>query len=183
MGKGSGSMITCPKCDRPVSGRARACGYCGQSLVQDYFYREETGTNPARSSAGAIAGTTLGIFGCLALLAALIFHMLVLFGHGDPDYLPEMNLVWWVRTLLMAVLPVVLLVQLLILRGVRYSMVPDCVWLFLSVAVLMVVIQAYLDTGADRFYGMAMIPYLLVVGCVLVAFGAAAGILSYRPSA
>lgn len=74
----------------------------------------------------------------------------------------------------MAVLPVVLLVQLLILRGVRYSMVPDCVWLFLSVAVLMVVIQAYLDTGADRFYGMAMIPYLLVVGCVLVAFGAAA---------
>ena len=73
--------------------------------------------------------------------------------------------------------------QLLILRGVRYSMVPDCVWLFLSVAVLMVVIQAYLDTGADRFYGMAMIPYLLVVGCVLVAFGAAAGILSYRPSA
>lgn len=87
--------------------------------------------------------------------------MLVLFGHGDPDYLPEMNLVWWVRTLLMAVLPVVLLVQLLILRGMRYSMVPDCVWLFLSVAVLMVVIQAYLDTGGGPilWHGDDPIPF------------------------
>ena len=90
-------MINCPKCGHPVSGRARSCGYCGESLVNNYFAREERhkGKDPlleAPAGAAGICAMVLGIFGCLALLAALAFQLMVMFGYGG-SVPPEIELV------------------------------------------------------------------------------------------
>ena len=116
-------MINCPKCGHPVSGRARSCGYCGESLVNNYFAREERhkGKDPlleAPAGAAGICAMVLGIFGCLALLAALAFQLMVMFGYGG-SVPPEIDRDWWIRTLVLAVPSVVLLVQELILGGIR----------------------------------------------------------------
>ena len=58
-------MITCPKCGRPVSGRARRCGYCGQSLLHDYFQDAQQRADEiqdSRPSGGALAGVVLSGF-------------------------------------------------------------------------------------------------------------------------
>jgi len=108
-------MINCPKCGHPVSGRARSCGYCGESLVNNYFAREERhkGKDPlleAPAGAAGICAMVLGIFGCLALLAALAFQLMVMFGYGG-SVPPEIDRGWWIRTLVVGVPSVGLLVQ------------------------------------------------------------------------
>ena len=57
-------MVTCPKCGRPVSGRARSCGYCGESLVNEYFSRTPEEELPqSERTVGALACMVLGILG------------------------------------------------------------------------------------------------------------------------
>ena len=75
------NMATCPNCGRPVSGRARRCGYCGESLLEDYFSAPgmELGGEEG-PSAGATAATVLGSVGAVALLVALGFPLRVGFG-------------------------------------------------------------------------------------------------------
>ena len=116
------NMATCPNCGRPVSGRARRCGYCGESLLEDYFSAPgmELGGEEG-PSAGATAATVLGSFGAVALIVALVFQLLVLFGFGPEALVPSLDLAWWLRTLAMTVLPVVYLVQQLLLGGHRKS--------------------------------------------------------------
>ncbi|MEM1484551.1 hypothetical protein V6615_06675 [Oscillospiraceae bacterium PP1C4] len=174
-------MITCPKCGHALAGNPRCCGYCGESLVSDYFRRTEPEEPVIEQlhhiGAGATAAMTLGIFGSIALLGALAFHMTALFGYGIT---PEMDYMWWIITLLMAVLPVVYLVQIAVLRGIRFSLLFDCVWLFLAGCGLSIVTQAYLDRGSLPFCGLVAIPYLLVVGCSLVLVASITAILSYQ---
>ena len=131
------NMATCPNCGRPVSGRARRCGYCGESLLEDYFSAPgmELGGEEG-PSAGATAATVLGSFGAVALIVALVFQLLVLFGFGPEALVPSLDLAWWLRTLAMTVLPVVYLVQQLLLGGHRKSLVFDAVSLFLGMWLL-----------------------------------------------
>lgn len=175
------NMATCPNCGRPVSGRARRCGYCGESLLEDYFSAPgmELGGEEG-PSAGATAATVLGSFGAVALIVALVFQLLVLFGFGPEALVPSLDLAWWLRTLAMTVLPVVYLVQQLLLGGHRKSLVFDAVWLFLGMCGLTATLLCYLDRGSAAFYGMTAIPYLLVVGCALVTVACVTAILAYR---
>ena len=177
-------MVNCPKCGRPVSGRARSCGYCGASLVQDYF-QGHTKLEPSvpeeyRVSGGGIAATTLGIFGSLALIAALVFQILALFGFGPDALTPEINAGWWIRTAAMALLPVVCLVQHIVLRGMRFSLWFDSIWLFLSTCGLVLSAVSYYQLGSRVYYGMITIPYLLVLGCALLVVSSITGIISYK---
>ena len=181
-------MVICPKCGRPVSGRARACGYCGESLVQDYFRSSGDPSGNLSSqddgqpaSAGGIAAATLFLLGALVLLAALIAQMVPLF-QSDTEIF-SLGISWWVRTILLAVFPVVLFIQQLLLRGRRESMASDAVWLFLSAFSLTLVLQAYLEYGTEgAFYGVELLPYLLSAGCTLVAVAGVTAILSFRKS-
>lgn len=178
-------MVTCPNCGKPVSGRARVCGYCGESLVSDYFsghQQARTSFEKERPGPGAIAGTTLGAFGGVSLLAVLVFHILVLCGVGEIGPLPALELDWCVRTALLAILVPVYLAQMLILHGRRLSWWPDLFWLFMSVTALGVVIQGYIDQGTSLFYDVLAIPYLLAVGMILIAVGAITSIFSYKRS-
>ncbi len=171
-------MVICPKCGRPVSGRARSCGYCGESLVNEYFSQAQTGDRkPAPVSAGAIAAMVLGVFGGLILLAALVFRLLPLFGFWVS---PITDIRWWVITLLMTVLPVIYLITQITLRGERFSMVPDAVSLFCSVTALSMTVQLYLMRGTQPFDGPDALPYLLTLGCILVAVASISAILTYR---
>ena len=174
------NMVNCPKCGRPVSGRARRCGYCGESLLHDYFSAENTVRAGEAPSAGVTAATVLGSFGAVALVAALIFQLMVLFGFGPEALVPELNAAWWARTMVMTVLPVVYLVQQLLLGGHRKSLLFDAVWLFFGACGLGVTLLCYLDRGAAAFYGVTAIPYLLVVGCALVTVACVTAILAYR---
>ncbi|MDD4808220.1 MAG: zinc ribbon domain-containing protein [Oscillospiraceae bacterium] len=174
-------MVTCPKCGRPVSGRARSCGYCGESLVNEYFSRpaeEEVQDSPI--TAGAVASMVLGVLGVLALLSALVFRILPLFGFWEPV---QTDTGWWVTTLLMTLLPIIYLMMQIPLRGERLSLVPDSVSLFIAVMVLSMTIQIYLMQGITPFDGPHAIPYLLTLGCILVAVASMAGILTFRKSA
>lgn len=177
-------MINCPKCGHPVSGRARACGYCGESLVNDYFAREEQrkGKDPlleAPVGAAGVCAMILGIFGCLALLAALVFQLMAMFGY-DGLIPPEINLNWWLRTLALAVPPVVLLVQELILGGSRGGMLFDSFWLFAAGCGLILTVQCYTGRGLELFFGIAAIPYLMIAGCALVVLSSVTSILAYK---
>lgn len=177
-------MVNCPKCGKPVSGRARACGYCGESLVLDYFQKSESAeSDQSILNGGSIAALVLGIFGSIALLAALVFHLLVLFDIGSPEFIPDYTVGWWIRTLLMVLLPVIHLVQQSVLRGVRFSVIPDCFWIFAGTCALTFVMRAYLDSGSLAFYGIAAIPYLLAAGCVMVIVSSVVSILAYRKAA
>ncbi len=173
-------MVICPNCKRQLNGSPRRCGYCGESLVGDYFSRQNRPEPEPRgglAGAGATAAMTLGVFGSIALLAALAFHMTPLFGYGAP---PEVNTFWWGQTLVMTLPPVIYLVQICVLRGLRFSLLFDSVWLFVSACGLSVVAQAYIERGGGPFGGITAIPYLLTVGCSLVLAASVTGILSYR---
>lgn len=171
-------MVTCPKCGRPVSGRARSCGYCGESLVTEYFRQpEQQEPQPHPKTAGAIASMVLGILGALVLLAALIFRLLPLFGFGASV---ETTTAWWVVTVLMTLLPSIYLMMQISLRGERMSLLPDGVSLFCAVLVLSLVVQIYLMQGITPFAGAEAIAYLLTLGGSLVTAASIAGILSYR---
>ncbi|MBE6904764.1 MAG: zinc ribbon domain-containing protein [Ruminococcaceae bacterium] len=173
-------MVICPKCGRPVSGRARSCGYCGESLVNEYFSQAQMEEmKPASVSAGAIAAMVLGVLGGLALLAALIFRLLPLFGFWIS---PTTDVRWWVITLLMTILPVIYLITQITLRGERFSLFPDAVSLFCSVTVLSMTVQLYLMQGTQPFDGPDAIPYLLTLGCILIAVASISAILTYRKS-
>lgn len=173
-------MVVCPKCGRPVSGRARSCGYCGESLVTEYFSQAQPEDRKSDSvPAGAVAAMVLGVLGGLALLAALIFRLLPLFGFWDA---PITDVRWWVITLLMTVLPVVYLISQITLRGERFSMFPDAVSLFGSVLALSLTVQLYLMQGTVPFGGPAAVPYLLTLGCILLVVASISAILTYRKS-
>ena len=173
-------MVTCPKCGKPVSGRARICGYCGESLVGDYFSGGSVGT-PINISgqeplgAGAVSSVTLGLFGSLALLGAAAMYLV-----SAGDQLTQMGVGWWLTVIPLAVLASVDLIRLLLRAALRRrgSLLGEGFWLFASVTGLSLVAQAYMDQGAVLFYGVAAIPYMLVVGCSLLAVSAATGLFS-----
>ena len=171
-------MVTCPKCGRPVSGRARSCGYCGESLVTDYFSRpQQDEVHDHSVTAGAIASMVLGILGALALLAALVFRLLPLFGVGEAV---QTDTPWWIATLLMTLLPIVYLMMQITMRGERMSLIPDSVSLFCAVTALSITIQLYLMQGIAPFDGPHAIAYLLTLGCILVSVASITGILAFR---
>lgn len=171
-------MVTCPSCKKQLNGNPRSCGYCGNSLVSDYFRQQPQERQPlSPPGTGAIAALTLGIFGSIALLSALLFQLAPLFGYG---IMPELNAIWWIRALSLSVGAMVYFVQIVALRGVRGSLLPDSLWLFLSACGLSLTIQAYLDQGSLCFYGLTAIPYLLVLGCSLMLVASITSILAYR---
>lgn len=172
-------MIKCPSCGRALTGNPRACGYCGESLVSDYFSRPAHAESlaPAPAGAGGIAAMTLGIFGCAALFGAVVLHLGALFGYGT---VPQMTVSWWIRSFVTAVLPVVYFVQILLMRGERFSIAFDCVWLFLSGCGLAVTVQAFSEFGAAAFYDVAAAAYLLTLGTALVLAASVTSILFYK---
>ena len=165
-------MTNCPKCGRPVGGRARVCGYCGESLVSDYFQRAGAGApglaeaEEAPLSGGAVAAVTLGVFAGAALVAALGFHLAVLFGFGRWETL-TLDAAWWARTVLMSLLPPVYLGRLLALRGRGGLLAVEYGWLFLAAGGLCFTVLCYVNRGLRPFYGVTALPYLLVAGCSL----------------
>ena len=122
-------------------------------------------------------------FSGLSLILALVCHLLALFGLGPGGALaPKLDLFWWVRSALMAVVPVVYVMQTMLLWGRRASLTLDAVWLFLMACGLSVTVQAYLEMGTAAFYGLMAIPYLLIVGCALGVAASVVSILSFdRP--
>ena len=158
-------MINCPKCGHPVSGRARSCGYCGESLVNNYFAREERhkGKDPLLEAPAGAAGICAMVLG--------------IYGGSVP---PESDREWWIRTLVLAVPSVVLLVQELILGGSRGGLLFDSFWLFASGCGLILTIQCYTGKGSGLFFDVVAIPYLLIAGCALVVISSVTSILAYK---
>lgn len=176
------TLINCPKCNRPVSGRARACGYCGASLVQDYFndeMREVEADGGESISGGSVAAMVFGVFGAIALLVALVFQVLLLFGYGDGQ-VPAIDLMWWLRTGCLLVVPVVYLAMQLSLRGWRRSMKIDIVWLLISTAGLVFSVLAYLENTLALFSHSFASMYLVGIGFALMFFASILGILSFK---
>lgn len=177
-------MAVCPECGRALHGAPRRCGYCGASLVSDYFSRPQPPARRPAPSLGAGFGAvaTLGVFGSLAVLAALVLRLLALFNTQDPAWQAGLSMRpgWWVQLVLMAALPTVYLVQTAVLQSKRFSRVFDCVWLLLASCGLSFVLQAYFDRGAAAFDGVVAVAYLLTVGCALLAVASITAILCLR---
>ena len=174
--------ITCPNCHKPVSGTPRACGYCGTSLVREYFSapaEKAPRTNP-ESTAGGVAATVLGVFGGLSVLGALAFSLMLLLRGEAQDPLAGLTLFWWLRIAAMTMLPPIYLAQLAAQRGIRYSVVFDAIWLPLWVCGLGVTLQAFFGQGAAAFDGQTAIAYLLALGCGLASVASVIGIFSVK---
>lgn len=176
-------MVTCPKCGRSIAGNPRACGYCGASLVSNYFSQSAPAlprsmTDAPHLGAGAVASLVLGIFGAVSLLCALAFWLSPLFSAAASP--PETTALWWAMTLVMTLFPVVYLTGLLIQHGQRVSLLFDCAWLFLAACGLSLTAQAFIDRGVSSFGGVTAIPYLLAVGCALVLVATTTAVITYQ---
>lgn len=175
-------MIVCPNCGKPVSGTARACGYCGISLVQDYF----GGASPAaphypHTRPGSIASMILGLLAGICVIAAAMVQIapaILPAGSGPYPYTPDV--LWWARTLSMIFFGTLFFIQQIMLHGLRFSLAFDSFWLFASVFGFGLTLQGYLTQQELVFYGSLTIPLLLGIGCLLGICSCMAGILSYR---
>lgn len=178
-------QIVCPKCHKPVSGRPRVCGYCGTSLVQEYFSdHTKKAESPAReqlpeSTAGGVAATVLGIFAAFSVLAALAMQVMLLF-RAEGAVPAQLDLFWWLRIAAMAMLAPIFLVQQIALRGVRYSIVFDAAWLFVAAFGLGLTMQGFLGQGGAAFYGENAIAYLTALGGSLALVSCVFGIFSVK---
>lgn len=170
-------MISCPNCHKPVSGTARVCGYCGISIVQDYFSAEAKATEQYPSiRGGTVAAGILGVFAALAVSFAAGMQMVLMF-RGET---PAPDLLFWVRMVVMVFFAVLFLVQQCVLHGLRFSLLFDSFWLFASACGLGFVLQGFLEKGAAAFYGSAASAFLLLSGCALGVLSCATGIFFYR---
>lgn len=171
-------MTICPNCKKPVSGRV--CGYCGASLVENYFSSDSKATEQyPTAGTGSMAATVLGIFGGLTVLAAAAFQALAAFPPGSPPtYAPD--LLWWMRLLAAVFGGALFFVQQVVLRGLRFSMVFDGCWLFASTFGMGFSLLAFLRQGAGGFYGSAAVGWLMIAGCALGMVSCVVSVLVYR---
>lgn len=171
-------MTTCPNCKKPVSGRI--CGYCGASLVENYFNEGTKATEqyPAAGT-GSLAATVIGIFGGLTILAAAAFQALAAFPPGSPPaYTPGLE--WWIRLLAAIFCGALFFVQQVVLRGLRFSMVFDGCWLFASTFGLGISLLGFLSAGAQAFYGSLAVSWLVIAGCGLSILSCLVSIIVYK---
>lgn len=174
-------MYNCPHCGRPVAGSARSCGYCGESIVTDYFSREKQDDTYPEVGVPHVAATVLGVFGSGAVLLAMAFQMLLLFGVGGEAPAREaVDALWWVRVLAMSVLSVIFLVQQVIRRGARFSLWFDGIWMFIASCGFTFTLLAYSDGGTSAFYGSMAVAYLLVVGCGVTCLSCVTGFFASK---
>lgn len=171
-------MTTCPNCKKPVSGRV--CGYCGASLVENFFSSDTKATEQyPTAGAGSLAATVIGIFGGLTLLAAAAFQALTAFPPGSPPaYSPGLD--WWIRLLAAVFCGALFFVQQVVLRGLRFSLVFDGCWLFISTFGLGLSLLGFLSAGVQAFYGSAAVSWLMIAGCGLSVVSCILSVIIYR---
>ena len=180
-------LTNCPKCGRPVGGRARVCGYCGESLVREYFRRPTSGNGQpilVANKCGYILGLIvclLGASGAVLLLSAEVFHLLALYGFGPEPLRPSMESTWWLRAVMLLIPTAVYLGRRAAFGRRGGSLIGEGLWLMLAGAGLTACFLFYWDRGLEWFYGLYQIPYLVTAGCglILVAQLAAIGNTSY----
>lgn len=171
-------MTTCPNCKKPVSGRF--CGYCGASLVENYFNADTQATEQYPSvGTGGLAATVIGIFGGLIVLAAAAFQALSAFPPGSPpSFTPDLE--WWVRLLAAVFCGALFFVQQVVLRGLRFSLVFDSCWLFLATFGLGISLMGFFAVGVSAFFGSLAVAWLLIVGCGLSVLSCLLSIIVYQ---
>jgi hypothetical protein len=173
--------MVCPNCKRDLIGSPRRCGYCGESLVKNYFqqtWKEPKENKPKRQTGPALAvSLVLGVFGVISLLFAFGFGLSVPFGR---DVTPGVGIWWWCVTVVTALLALAYFIQICVLRGFRFSLWFDGVWLFLSACALFFTAQLYLDQGEAAFFGMNGIAYFLALGFLFICAASITSILSYQ---
>ena len=175
------SVTTCPKCGRPVGGRARVCGYCGESLIQEYFQKSAKSL-PLQEERGSLGllSCILGVAGAVFALAGAIFHLLSLYGFGPENLRPEMDLNWWIRSAL-GLLPVTAYLGRRLALGRRGGpLLGEGIWLALASAGLTGCLLYYFGQGSAWFYGIWQIPYLFSAGCGMIALAQLAAIGNSR---
>lgn len=169
---------TCPNCGKPANGRI--CGYCGASLVENYFSSNTKATEQYPTAGmGNMAATVIGIFGGLTILAGAAFQGLTAFPPGSPPtYSPGMD--WWVRLLAAVFCGALFFVQQVVLRGLRFSLVFDGCWLFVSTFGLGLSLLGFLAAGSKAFYGSGAVSWLIIIGCALCVISCILGIIVYK---
>lgn len=169
-------MTTCPNCNKPVSGRV--CGYCGTSLVANYFTQTAHAKDQyPRARAGNLAATIIGIIGALTLLAAAAVQSLDFFSAAG---FPQSSLFWWVRLLFLVFCGALFFVQQLVLRGLRFSMFFDGCWLFFFAAAIGLCSLLMLESGSAAFSGSLPVALLLLGGSGVCALSCIVSIIVYR---
>lgn len=168
----------CPNCGKPAGGRV--CGYCGASLVENFFSSETKATEQyPRAGTGSMAATVIGIFGGLTVLAGAAFQALTAFPPGSPPaYSPGMD--WWVRLLAAVFCGALFFVQQVVLRGLRFSLVFDGCWLFVSTFGLGLSLLGFAAAGTGAFFGSAAVGWLIMAGCALSVISCVFGIIVYK---
>lgn len=162
-------MTNCPKCGRPVGGRARVCGYCGESLVQEYFRKSSTSAEKSfhsskQESVWGFVSCLLGTVGGLLLLAAIVFHFLALYGFGPDSLRPSMDVSWWVRAVGILLPSTAYLGRRIALGRRCGSLIGEGVWLTAASCGFAGCFLIYWGQGPDWFYGLYQIPYLCTAG-------------------
>lgn len=171
-------MTRCPNCNKPATGRI--CGYCGASLVEGYFNPETKATDQyPTSNLGSLAATIIGIVGGLVLLVAAAFQAISVYPPGSfPIYFPSLS--WWVQLLATVFCGALFFVQQIVLHGLRFSMLFDGIWLYLSVFGIVFVLFSSYKIGLESFFGSLLTAIFFLVGCTLCVLSCIISIVAYQ---
>lgn len=171
-------MTRCPNCNKPAKGRI--CGYCGASLVEGYFHPATKATDQYPTvNPGSLAAAVVGIFGGLVLLVAAAFQAISVYPPGSaPIYFPDLS--WWIQLLATVFCGALFFVQQIVLHGLRFSMLFDGIWLYLSVFGLGFALFASYQIGLETFFGSFLTSVFFLIGCTLCMISCMISIISYR---
>ncbi len=171
-------MAKCPICGKPANGRI--CGYCGASLVENYFKASTKATvQYPCAGIGSLTSTIIGIIGGLILLAAAASQALSVYQSGS-GVISQAEFFWWTRLLASISCGALFFVQQIVMRGLRFSILFDGVWLFLSTFGFGFSLLMLLLTGAKIFSESIIVTVLLLIGCFLCALSCIISIIVYR---
>lgn len=139
--------------------------------------RTEEAPGRGRSPAGRCTfALVLGVSGCFLIYAALVLHLMGLFGWG-VTVLPKTTLGWWIATVLWAVIPTVYVVWTAATGARRTGIGADCVWLGIFSAWLAWMGQSLWYFGPDGLGSPPVIVYLVLSGTFLAAAASAGAVL------
>ena len=139
--------------------------------------RTEETPGRGRSPAGRCTfALVLGVSGCFLIYAALVLHLMGLFGWG-VTVLTKTTLGWWIATVLWAVIPTVYVVWTAATGARRTGIGADCVWLGIFSAWLAWMGQSLWYFGPDGLGSPPVIVYLVLSGTFLAAAASAGAVL------
>ncbi len=169
-------MIKCPNCGKLSNGRI--CGYCGASLVENYFRENERASEQYPTAGfGSVTASVIGVMGGLTMLISAGLQAVGVYQAGS---LLEPGIFWWACLLACIFCGALFAMQQIVLHGLRFSLFFDGVWLFVFTFGIGFFLHAFRKGEASLFFENGPALFVLAAGSVLCVVSCVASIFAFR---